>query len=119
MYGGAGRNLTIGGRGRGFVSTDLFNANSRSDQNFFRYCTSDSVRKRQIISTGGGSNEQINDASDPDPEITSNFEEMDNAQKLSAVFATLTCNQNNIIVGLNGRMTRKLKLFCSHNDTLK
>ena len=87
------------------------------------------VRKRQRISTGGERNEQIDDCdAAPDPVIVSNFEEMDNDQKLSAIFATLTCNQNNIrnvekklntIAGLNGRITQAETVIRSYNDRLK
>ena len=104
MYHGVDRIRTRGGRGRGFVSTDLYRVNPRSDQNVFevlsdlpktgggRHDSGDRdlgidtegytlVRKRQRISTGGGSNEQINETSDPDPVIISNFEEIDNVSR--------------------------------------
>ena len=153
MYRGYGGLRTRGGRGGRFVSKAYSNPlSSRSDQNFFAVLSDtvqdgghwpDSgdkdtgvdaqgytlVRKRQRISTGGESNEQIDNCdTGPDPVIVTNFEEMDNDQKLSAIFATLTCNQNNIrnvekklntIGGLNGRMTQAETVIRSYNDRLK
>ena len=55
------------------------------------------IRKRQRRSTGGTSNDPLLTYNpDPYPNIMSNFEEMGTDDKLSAIFSTLTCNQNRI-----------------------
>ena len=152
MYQSVGRIRTRGGRGRGFVSTGYYNWNSRSDQNFFETLSdlpqdgghaidigekdlvvdSDGftlVRKRQRVNTGGGSNEQAKvDDIGPDPDEMSNFENMTQDQKLSAMFATLTSNRNSIrnvekrmdtIEGINSRMSQVETVIRSHSDRLK
>ena len=91
------------------------------------------IRKRQRRSTGGrpASNEHLlayNPDSDPDPNIMSNFEGMGTDDNLSAIFSTLTCNQNRIkhiehsvraLASLNGRMERVETVVHSYNDRLR
>lgn len=137
---------TRGGRGRGLTNSRPFDTYKRSDLNTFEVlsdlpqdgddvCTSrgiDSegftlVRKRQRVSTGGKSNEQlVQDSLDPD--FISNFEQMNSDEKLSAIFSTLTCNQNKImhieqkvnhINMFNGKMARAETVMHSYNDRLK
>ena len=89
------------------------------------------IRKRQRRSTGGTSNDPLltyNPDLDPDPNIMSNFEEMGTDDKLSAIFSTLTCNQNRIkhieqnvrkLAGFNGRLERVETVLHSYNDRLR
>ena len=145
---------TRGGLSRGSYSQNSSTYKARSDLNTFEVLSSlpqdgggeslfsgtitgidddgfTLIRKRQHRSTGGTSNEHLlayNPDSDPDPNIMSNFEGMGTDDKLSAIFSTLTCNQNRIkhiehsvraLASLNGRMERVETVVHSYNDRLR
>ena len=152
MYRGA-RVRTRGGRGRGSMTNDTYNDYKRFDQNCFEVLSdlpdngdieltgeppvntwgSDNegyttVRKRQRVSTGGKSNVPSVPSNIDSEFMISEFENMNMNEKLSAIFTSLSSNQNKIthveqkvdtIIRLNGRLNRVETVMTSYNDRMK
>lgn len=86
------------------------------------------VRKRQRVSTGGKSNAPAISRDIDSDLLISEFENMNIDEKLSAIFTSLSSNQNKImhvelkvdaIIRLNNRMGRVETVMTSYNDRMK
>ena len=152
MYRGA-RVRTRGGRGRGFIVNNITNDYKRSDQNYFEVLSGlpdngddelpgelhmnswgsenegfTTVRKRQRVSTGGKSNAPETSRDIDSELLISEFEKMSIDEKLSAIFTSLSSNQNKImhveqkvdtIIRINNRLSRVETVMTSYNDRMK